>query len=285
LYGVLINEISAAYPIDLIYGLQSWAEAKASQLVIGVTDGRADYEAAVLENFRRLNVEGVVYSSTFTAIAAPHPSLESFHHVLLNCRRGNRRGFAVLPAERHGGALATEHLLSVGRRRIATITGDPWQMAAVERLAGYHRALNKAGRNCGSPYEKSTDWGHEQGYAATLELLALAEPPDAIFCQNDLIARGAMAAALQQGLSIPDDLAIVGYDEREFAKDFGISSVTLPFVEMAEKAMEELERSSNAQDKTITVSGHLVQRASSVGGALPSHQLRLRSAQEGFRHT
>lgn len=263
LYGVLVNEISAAYPIDLLYGLQVWADAQGDQLVIQASNGVADHEAAALDNFARFGVAGVIYASTFTAIAAPPPSLARFRHVLLNCRREDSAGLAVIPAERRGGALAAEHLIALGRTRIATITGDPWQLASIERRAGYHRALNKAGLNLGAAYERPSDWSHAQGYAAMLDLLDLSEPPDAVFCHNDLIARGAMAAARDRGLEVPRDLAVVGYDDREFSKDLGITSVTLPFATMAERAMAELTGSEDLGSRTLTVSGTLVARASS----------------------
>lgn len=262
-YGLLINEISAAYPIDLIYDVQNWAEMQGAQVLIQVTEGVADRESAALANFARFGVRDVIYANTFSAIVAPSPGLERFRHVLLNCRRENGAGFAVLPAERRGGAIATEHLLQLGRRRIATITGDPWQMASTERLAGYHRALNKAGLNGGTDYERSSDWSHARGYAAMREMLELPAPPDAVVCHNDLIARGALAAARELGLNVPDDLAIVGYDDREFSKDLGISSVTLPFTAMAERAMAELAGTNEPESRTITIAGTLIARASS----------------------
>ncbi len=264
LFGVLINEISSAYPVDLVYGLQNWADAHALQLIIQVTDGARDHELAALDNFRRFDVAGVVYASTFSAIATPPEALQAFPHVLLNCRREDRSGLAILPAERHGGSLAAQHLIDIGCRRIATITGDPWQFASRERLAGYHRTLNKAGLNLGSRYEQSSDWGHASGYQAAQRLLSLPERPDGIFCHNDIVARGAMAAARDAGLDVPQDLAIVGYDDREFAKDLGITSVTLPFVEMAERALGELAGEPAAADKTVSVAGTLITRASTA---------------------
>lgn len=262
LFGVLINEISAAYPIDLIYGLQNWADAHGLQIVIQVTDSAADHEIAALENFARFGVEGIVYANTFTAIVSPPASLGNFRHVLLNCRREDSGGFAVLPAERHGGMLAADHLIEIGRRRIATITGDPWQLASIDRLAGYHRSLNRAGLNRGPQFERTSDWGHASGQAAARELLSLSEPPDALFCHNDIVARGAMAAAHEMGLKVPEDLAIIGYDDREFARDLGISSVTLPLAEMGERALAELAGDSELADKTVTVQGRLVARMS-----------------------
>jgi LacI family transcriptional regulator len=270
IFGVVINEISSAYPIDLIYGLQNQADAQGVEIMIQVTDGVLDRDQAALENFRRLGAKGVIYASTFSSLVTPPEALGDVRHVLLNCRREDSTGLAVLPAERHGGALAAQHLIDIGCRRIATITGDPWQFATRERLAGYHRTLNKAGLNRGAPYERSSDWGHASGYAAAQELLSLPERPDGIFCHNDIIARGAMAAARDAGLSVPGDLAIVGYDDREFAKDLGITSISLPFAEMAERALVQLAGETALGDRTISVPGALIERGSSQTGLFKS---------------
>lgn len=265
MFGLMINEISAAYPIDLIYEVQTWAEAQGVQVLIQVTDGLPDREAIALDNFARYDVQDILYASSFSALVSPPTKLQQFRHVLLNCRSEKNESFAVMPAERLGGAMATEHLLGLGRHRIATITGDPWQVASLERLAGYRRALKKADRNCGTDYERIGDWSHAGGYAAMRDLLTLPAPPDAVFCQNDLMARGAMAAAREAGLAVPGDLAIIGYDDREFAKDLGLSSITLPFAAMAERAMGALTGAEAPSSKVISVAGSLVARASTMG--------------------
>lgn len=266
-FGVLINEISSAYPIDLIYGLQNWADAQGIQILIQVSDGASDHEQAALELFGRVGVAGVVYANTFSAIVSPPEHLRRFRHVMLNCRREDRTGLSVLPAERHGGAVATQHLIDLGRRRIATITGDPWQLASRERLAGYHRTLNKAEIGTSESYEETSDWGHATGYEAAKRLLSQKPRPDAIFCHNDIVARGALQAARELGVSVPEDLAIIGYDDREFAKDLGISSVTLPYLEMAERALGALASEEELGDRSIFVSGLLIERKSTIGSA------------------
>ena len=270
LYGVLINEISSAYPIDVIYGLQNRADANAVQIVIQVTDGSPDHERAALANFKRFGVQGVVFASTFSNIVTPPEELATIRHVFLNCRREDRAGLSVLPAERHGGALAAQHLIDLGCQCIATITGDPWQFATRERLAGYHRALNSAELNLGPNFERSSDWGHSSGYAAAIELLRRSERPDGLFCHNDIIARGALEAAQELGFKVPEDLAIIGYDDREFAKDMGITSVTLPYAEMAERALVELAKGGSLNDRVISVSGRLIVRKSSDRGLFKS---------------
>lgn len=281
LFGVLINEISSAYPIDLIYGLQSCATAQGLQVIIQVTDGIADRERAALDNFSRFGVEGVIYASSFSAVAEPPDAIVGFRHVLLNCRREEGSGLAVLPAERHGGAVATQHLVDIGCRRIATITGDPWQLASKERLAGYRRTLNKADLNHGKAYEEVSDWSQGSGYEAARRLLNYPLPPDGIFGQNDIIVRGVLKAAHEAGLRVPQDLAVVGYDDREFAKDLEISSVTLPFAEMAERALLELASGNPVGDRTLFIAGELIERATTresptAQDVTLSHPTRLR---------
>lgn len=264
LVGVLINEVSAAYPVDILYGLQTFADAQALQLIVQMTDGLADREAAALDTLGRLGVEHVIYASAFTTPLRPAAALGRFRHVLLNCRREDGSGLAVLPAERHGGFVATRHLASLGRRRIATITGDPWQWASKERLAGYHRALTRDDLPRSDQFVRSTNWSHAAGFEAALTLLRLDAPPDAIFCHNDLVARGAIAAARSLGGRVPDDIAIIGYDDREFAQDLEISSITLPFADMAETALAALVSEETLEDRTISVEGRLLVRGSTV---------------------
>ncbi|GHA16275.1 LacI family transcriptional regulator [Devosia pacifica] len=265
-FGVLINEISAAYPIDLIEGLQTLADDQGVQLIIQVTGGLADREAAALETLRVLGVEGIIYASTFTAIVEPTTALSALPHVLLNCRRADGVGTAIVPAERAGGFLATRHLIERGCKRIATITGDPWQEATRARLHGYRHALRRAGLSVPEHFVRTGDWSHHSGDDSASQLFALSDSPDGIFCHNDKIARGAIAAARRLGVAIPEDVAIVGYDDREFAADLepSLTSVTLPHAEMAERAMTVLLKGKAGLDRPLRrVHGRLIERASS----------------------
>ncbi|AJY46533.1 hypothetical protein TM49_13985 [Martelella endophytica] len=266
IFGVLMNELAAAYPTDLIDSLQTFADDHGFQVVIQVTGLNPDHETAALRNFSRLGAEGVIYATAFTTIVTPSPALDSHRHVFLNCRRKDGAGTSVLPAERHNGALATQHLIDRGCRRIATITGDPWQLACKERLAGYRRALNQAGLAHYPALECSTDWGHRQAHIATTEMLEQGAGPDGIVCQNDIIARGAIAAIRDFGLRVPDDIAVIGYDNREFTKDLHISTIILPHVAMAERAMTILTDDHPLKDGTQTIPGNLVTRDSTAKG-------------------
>ncbi len=115
-----------------------------------------------------------------------------------------------------GGRMATEHLIGIGRKRIATITGPANMPAAVDRSDGYRQALAAAGLEPAGEYDGgfSETGGVE---AARLLLDAHGEPPDAIFVASDLMARGAMSVLRGAGLRVPEDIAIVGFDDSPVA--------------------------------------------------------------------
>jgi len=140
-----------------------------------------------------------------------------------------------------GGKLATEHLLSLGHRRIAHMVGDTRMVTARGRKAGYLHAL----ANAGIPVQESLiipagfDW--KFGYAAMKTLLALpkSERPTAVFACNDLCAEGAIRAINECGLRVPDDIALIGYDDTWFAAmtQPALTSVKMPLEEMCAEAV------------------------------------------------
>jgi LacI family transcriptional regulator len=260
--GVLINEISSSYPIDIIDGLHMAARAGAAQLAIFITDGEVEREAAALDSIRRLGARRVIYANTFTTGVHPTDRLDAFAHVYVNCFRHDGRGVAVIPAERAAGFAAAQHLIRTGCRRLATITGDSWHSSTQRRLSGFRRGAKAGGLAIDPACIKYRDWRHRSGREAMLELLALPTPPDGVFCQNDMLARGALMALAEAGLKVPRDIAVLGFDDREFADDFGLSTMLLPHARMAERAMALLLGAKPLEAKsTISIRCPLVARA------------------------
>ena len=117
-----------------------------------------------------------------------------------------------------GGALeAVRHLYSVGRRRIATIHPPLSHAVGVERLLGYRIGLEEVGLHSRPEYLAEADFFLHDGESAMEQLLALEECPDAVFAATDVMAIGAMSAIERAGLRVPDDIAIVGYDDSPYA--------------------------------------------------------------------
>jgi LacI family transcriptional regulator len=145
-----------------------------------------------------------------------------------------------------GGRAATEHLLSLGHRRIGAITGVPDWLASVERLNGYRAALAAAGAVADPALVVESDWAVEGGEAAAALLLDLPDPPTAVFAFNDNMAIGALRAARARAraLSVPADFSIVGFDDSELATAAtpALTTVRQPLAEMGRMAVTLLLR-------------------------------------------
>jgi len=159
--------------------------------------------------------------------------------------------------------LATQHLIDSGRTRVATITGPVTMLASVDRLQGFRSALADAGL---SPFaEEAGDYSESSGADAARRLLAEGRP-DAIFVASDLMARGALTALRSEGLRVPEDVAVVGFDDSQVAlsTDPQLTTVRQPMYAMGEAmAGVLLSRLSGNEPPEITIlSTELVVRGS-----------------------
>lgn len=128
-----------------------------------------------------------------------------------------------------GGYMAGRHLVDLGHRRVAFV-GDPPHnpfgfTSSLKRLHGFRKALEEAGVQLSAPYVKEGPHGRHVAHRLTSELLALPEPPTAIFAASDTQALGVLEAAQQCGLSVPRDLSIIGFDDVEVAPYVGLTTV------------------------------------------------------------
>lgn len=141
--------------------------------------------------------------------------------ILLDRRFRSQRANFVGCNDVMAGELATRHLLAIGRTRIAHIGGRSTS-PSIDRLHGYQKALSKASVHAPKNYvvtrERFEEVGDTAGYQAMQELLSRRVRPDAVFCYNDLTAVGAMQAAMEAGLSIPQEVAFVGCGNLRYAR-------------------------------------------------------------------
>jgi LacI family transcriptional regulator len=150
----------------------------------------------------------------------------------------------VSAAHSSGADQATRHLLELGHRRIAAITGPGDMMATEERLRGYHAALAAAGVLADRSLVIESDWEVDGGRQAGAALMALPDPPTAIFAFNDPLAIGAMQSVVASGLRVPQDVSVVGFDdtvEAEFVTP-RLTTVRQPLAEMGRMGVSLLMR-------------------------------------------
>jgi len=183
-------------------------------VLLDVTGGDADAERVVLEGMRSHVIDGVIYSPLALSAQEIGARGDRLPMVLLG-ERPVPTGLDHVAVDSVAAArAATEHLVAQGRTRIAAIGREHVRGTASERLRGYRQALRAAGL----PYESTlvVDVPHFEradGYAAMQHLLGLDEPPDAVFCFNDLMAIGALRACVDAAVKVPDEVAIVGFDD------------------------------------------------------------------------
>lgn len=141
-----------------------------------------------------------------------------------------------------GGLAATNHLIELGHRRIAIITGPPALLCSRARLDGYRGALERAGLNLDEQLVRPGDFRVKAGYEQAAALFRLRDRPTAVFAGNDLAALGVLRAAREAGLRVPEDLSVVGFDDIPLAEwsTPALTTVRQPLTEMAAVAVRIL---------------------------------------------
>ncbi|WP_327583652.1 LacI family transcriptional regulator [Nonomuraea sp. NBC_00507] len=217
--ALVVPELDVPYFAELARQVITAARAHGYVVMIDQTDGDGDRERELLGRDSRATMFDGLLLSPLTVSAqelrsrgnripivllGEHIFNGSFHHVAIDNVAAARD--------------ATAHLLGLGRRRVAAIGDQPYATGETAQLrtAGYRQGLARAGLEVDERLIVSTPHFHRRLGAEAMEsLLALPEPPDAVFCYNDLLALGAMRALTRAGRRIPDDVAVAGIDDIE----------------------------------------------------------------------
>lgn len=235
-------------------GVREKAWEQGLTVSVGVTRGDAEMEQAVLARVTAQPLLGLIYATINTRQIHPPAALFSVRTVLVNCYAADRSLPSVVPGEVSGGHTATDYLAKAGHRRIGYIDGESRMEASRDRLKGYRQALATADLPFDPELVRQGNWQPITGYQRTLELMRLASPPTAIFCANDLMAMGCYEALKELGLRIPEDVAVMGYDDREIARYLHppLTTVLLPHAEMGAWAAEYLlDHAASSGDRPI----------------------------------
>lgn len=279
--GFLVDEISTSpFAVASMDGAREVAWENDRVVLISSSGGDPELERSAIETLLACRPEGIVLASILTRRIEPPRALGGVPTVLLNCYAPGRGFPSVVPGEVAGGQVATRCLIDAGHRRIAMISGEPWMEAARDRLKGYRRALSTVDLSADPALVREGNWLPSSGYEQTRALMALPEPPTAIFCSNDSMAIGCYEALKELGLRVPDDISVVGYDDQEVARHMypPLTTVLLPHEEMGRWAVETLitQAATGRQPplRQVKIECPLVERDSVAG---PPQKRRLRA--------
>lgn len=210
--GLLTNDSFGRFSFPIAEALeQKLAENGIAVFMCNATDDPAR-ERAHIDQLMRKRIDGLVVTARRADKRAPI-GLAGVPTVYVYSQADDPDALCLIPDDEGGAVLATEHLISLGRKRIAHIAGPERFDAVRLRRAGHLKALAAAGLQFDPALYVSGPWSEAWGRDAVAQLFSGSGPkPDALFCDNDQIARGASDALRERGIAVPQDVAIVGFD-------------------------------------------------------------------------
>jgi len=263
--GVIVPDISSPFYAELVRGVEQEASARGYHLILCTTAGKLSKEELYLRLLEERRIDGMI-------LMTPRGDEEFISQI-------QKRGFPLVVVDRdiqaadevvevivdnlHGALTATEHLIKLGYRRIGFINGIPELQASRDRLRGYQLALHEHKLPFRDEWICSGDFLEDGGYRCMRRLLSIKPPLEAVFIASDLMAIGALKAIKEVGKRVPDDIAIVGFDDISLAAhlDPPLTTVRQPMAEMGALACrlllqliegeEVLQRKAILQTKLI----------------------------------
>jgi LacI family transcriptional regulator len=214
--GLVADAISTTpFAGKIIRGAQQEAWREGYVLLVVDTDAVPEATERAIEMMVDHRAQGILYSTWYHRDIEPPSSLGNVQTVFVNCVARTPDAFCVIPDEVQGGRSATDLLLSKGHSRVAFINSTESTPSTIGRLKGYREALKGAGVRFDPKLVIKSFPEQEGGYEAAGRILALSDVPTAVFCYNDRVAMGLYDRLKEAGVRIPDDIAVVGFDDQE----------------------------------------------------------------------
>ena len=209
----IIPDIGNSFNSDIIKAIEQVAYSRGYSVLLGDTQGLPARENEFVAMTRSRQADGIILMSHRVPFDEGD-SVRQLPPIVGACEFSGHDGFPAVTVDDVAGACdATRHLLELGHRRIAVITGDMATTSSRERMQGYGKAMSEAGLGQDDRLIVHGDYSSRSGDVSTLKLIARGLRPSAIFCFSDDLALGCIYALRQQGLNVPADVSVVGYDD------------------------------------------------------------------------
>ena len=236
--GLIVPEITSYFFSSVISGIQDLLNPMGVNMIIGQSNESYEEEKSIIQTFTSIRVDGFLISPSSETKQFDHLRLLTENNIPLvifdrDCEELDVD--KVFVDEYKGAFQAVEYLINTGCRRIAHISGPLSLSTARHRLNAYKEALTLHGLPVNEEYiVESSGFAPEHGIDPTKKLLALAQPPDAIFTINDGVAIGAMYVITEAGIVIPDEISVIGFDDDPHSCYFqpSLSTVWQPTYEL-----------------------------------------------------
>lgn len=251
--GVVMSRLTDGVIAAVCQAIEEAASAAGFQILLATPPDDVEAQLRSIKMLSERQIDGLIVSS----IHLNRPDMvQEIINTGLPSIAVNRHGGGTLPsvtvADRQGGLLATEHLISLGHRRIGIIAGPRHASTAWDRLQGYLDALRGAGITRDEELIVHTDFEVQGGVSGAHRLLSLESPPTAIFSVNDTAAVGVVGAARDRGLQIPGGLSLVGYNDIPLVAQLPtpLTTINSPAAPMGSIALQQLLRGLAGEEIT-----------------------------------
>jgi LacI family transcriptional regulator len=271
--GIVLVDLGNSLFVDIARGAERQAQASGMSLLLANSDVSLDKQDAYLHLFDEARVAGIILAPLDDSLAEMEKVRRHGRPVVLVNDTGiNTLSCGVVVDEQHGGYLATKHLLDCGRTRIAFV-GSPHHFHAIrDRYIGAQNAIKDAANGATLELIETRALNVRDGHDVGLDILEreASSRPDGIFAAADLLAVGVIQALhRREGIEIPRDISVIGYDNNHFASEsmVPVSTIAQPAEEMGQAAMklllDEARKESGHVHRRITLRPKLIVRQSS----------------------
>lgn len=239
--GLLTDAIDGDLTTEAVHGVEEVASDAGFGVLLCNSYGDRKRERVHLEMLLDKRVDGIIMLSSHRVEerAAPALPLGDLPMLFLFRYTNDLDVPSIIPDDRQGGRLGTEHLLNLGRRRIALLSGPRRHETSTLRIEGYQDALQAAGLESDPRLMVTGEsWFEDTGYALAHQLMSLSDPPDAFFCGRDNLATGVLDALHELGVRVPEDVSVIGYHDLRNAayQRPPLTTIARPLLEMGRLA-------------------------------------------------
>jgi LacI family transcriptional regulator len=252
--GMIIADVTNPFFADIIRGVEKEAQANGYSIILCDANEDPATERHYFSTLAARRVDGVLLAPTSGFAAHESRIHKRFPIVLIDRVPLGFRGDAVVTDNFGAAYEGTRHLIELGHRRIAIITGYLSLSNGLDRLEGFRKALQEEHLALPDEYLQQGDFQLESGYGCGLKLLQLPEPPTAVFSSNNKMTLGLMRALRELGKACPQHVSVLGFDDFEWSAYFTpqLSTIAQPAYEIGKTAMQILLKRLQARQEGIT---------------------------------
>jgi DNA-binding LacI/PurR family transcriptional regulator len=270
LVGVILSHIRNPFYTMALEGMEQTLSEQGLSVLVCNSGSQPERENDFIKLMQSEGVAGIIIAPCRETSDTLTEAVKEGLPVVVIDRRMTKPITDVVLADNYNGArLAVQHFIEQGYRRIATVTGPQHLTSGRERYQGYVQALHEAGIPLDERLVRVGSYGLENGYALTRELITSVELPLALFVANNMMTIGALNAIHEVGLSVPDDVAVIGFDDLPWAISLSpaLTTVGQPAFDIGIHAAELLLNRIAHPDRptrTVVLNTELIIRASAL---------------------